>query len=248
MMPYGQHFLTDERPVHKLLDLLNGAKVNSIVEIGPGRGFITKFLLSRGYKVFAYEIDERIADELIKTVNDEKLQVCVKDFLKVCREELPTLECCVGSIPYQISSKIVQKLIILGFRKAILIVQKEFADKLMAKPSLKKYTFISALAQSFFDIERICLISKNSFSPAPKVDSAMIVLNRKEQTPLEIEYITFLRRVFSSPNKKIEKVLKKLSLFKGKVPDKHVRDLSAAELIKVYKSCREWLNDQSRTF
>lgn len=243
MMPFGQHFLIDQRPVHRLLDLLNDLRVDSVVEIGPGKGFITKFLLEKGYKVLAYEIDERIADELIKTINDEKLQVCVKDFLKVNREELQTLECCVGSIPYQISSKIVQKLIVLGFQKAILIVQKEFADKLMAQPSSKKYTFISALVQSFYDIERICSISKNSFSPAPKVDSAMIVFNRKEQVPPENEYITFLRRVFTSPNKKITKVLSELLSCEDKVPIKRVRDLSATELIRVYECYREWLND-----
>ncbi len=240
MRPFGQHFLTDEKAVHCLIEQLLDEKNRTIIEIGPGKGFITKFLLQNGFKIVAYEIDEKIANQLKESVNSINLDIRVKDFLKVDIQELPDLSCCIGSIPYQISSKLVRKIIDLSFKKAVLIVQKEFAEKLTASPSTRKYTFISALAQSFYTIRRICNIPKSSFSPPPKVESTIIVMVKKQKTPEPGGYALFLRRLFTSPNKTVRYALRSLQDVRAEILQKRVRDLSTDEILEIYsKSARK---------
>ena len=238
MKPFGQHFLIDEQVVHCLVNQLCDQQKKFVIEIGAGKGFITKSLIQNGFKVLAYEIDEKVANELRENIKSNSLEVRVRDFLDVSCEELPTLDCCVGSIPYQISSSLIRKIISLSFQKAVLIVQKEFADKLIAMPSVKKYTFISVLAQSFYDIQKICSISKNSFSPPPKVDSAIIVMNRKKQVPELDRYTLFLRKLFTSPNKIVRNVVNYPLVFQYEILEKRVRDLSVDEIIEFYKNLR----------
>ena len=238
MRPFGQHFLIDEQVVHCLVNQLSDQQNKFVIEIGAGKGFITKHLIQSGFKVLAYEIDEKVANELRENIKSNSLEVCVRDFLNVSCEELPTLNCCVGSIPYQISSLLIRKIISLSFQKAVLIVQKEFADKLIALPSMKKYTFISVLAQSFYNIKKVCNISKNSFSPPPKVDSAIIVMNRKKQVPELDRYTLFLRKLFTSPNKIARNVANFPLDFQYEILEKRVRDLSVDEIIEFYKNLR----------
>ncbi|HOJ88433.1 MAG TPA: 16S rRNA (adenine(1518)-N(6)/adenine(1519)-N(6))-dimethyltransferase RsmA [Pseudothermotoga sp.] len=247
MRPFGQHFLVDEKIAQKVVEQFADESDGMLVEIGAGRGFITKHLLQNGFKVVAYEIDEQIAEEL-QNIHTDDLQVRIKDFLTVNSQELPHLDCCVGSIPYQISSELMNKIITLNFRKAVLIVQKEFANKLMSKPSSKRYTFISVLVQSFYSIRKICTIPRSSFSPPPKVDSAMIVLRRKEQVPDFHKYVSFLRKLFNSPNKNVRNVLKGLQGTTSEIVHKRVRDLTIDEIIRLYECYEEWLDDKSGTF
>lgn len=248
MRPFGQHFLIDEKVVQCLIGQLQDLENRIVIEIGAGKGFITKYLLQNGFKVIAYEIDKKIADELMKITDSNNLEIRVKDFLDVSSQELPNLICCVGSIPYQISSLLIRKIIDLSFQKAVLIVQKEFADKLTAMPSTKKYTFITVLAQSFYSIRKVYSISKNSFSPPPKVNSAIIVMDKRQQVPQLDEYSLFVRKLFTSPNKTVKNVINSSWNIVSEILEKRVRDLLVEEVIELYKVYKEWSGDKSRAF
>lgn len=248
MRPFGQHFLIDEKIARCLINQIDDQKNEVIIEIGAGKGFITKYLLQKNYKVLAYEIDETVATELKESIKSDNLEIRIKDFLKVNLQELPSVKCCIGSIPYQISSLLIRKIVELSFQKVVLIVQKEFADKLTARSSTKRYTFITVFTQSFYNIRKICNISKNSFSPPPKVDSAMIVLQRKQQTPQLDGYDLFLRKLFVSPNKIVKNVMNLPQSIRSKISEKRVRDLSIGEVIEFYENYKEWLGDKGRTF
>ncbi len=247
MRPLGQHFLIDEKVARCLINQIQDQKNEVIIEIGAGKGFITRHLLQNDFNVLAYEIDEKLATELKKNMNNNNLEIRIKDFLSVRPEELPSLSCCVGSIPYQISSHLIRKIIGLSFQKVVLIVQKEFADKITAPCCTKKYTFITVLSQSFYIIRKVCNISKNSFSPPPKVNSAMIVLQRKEHTPELEGYNLFLRKLFISPNKTVKSAVNLSEGIRSEVLVKRVRDLSIDEVIELYERFKEWLGDKSRT-
>lgn len=247
MRPFGQHFLVDEKVVQCLMNQLQGLESKTIVEIGAGKGFITKYLLQNGFKVLAYEIDKKIADELMN-IDNTNLEIRVKDFLDVSFQELPNLSCCVGSIPYQISSLLIRKIIGLSFQRAVLIVQKEFADKLTALPSTKRYTFITVLAQSYYSIRKVYSISKNSFSPPPKVNSAIIVMDKKQQVLRLDEYSLFVRKLFTSPNKTVKNVINLPWNISSEILEKRVRDLLVEEVIELYKVYKEWSGDKSRAF
>ncbi|MFN4189749.1 MAG: 16S rRNA (adenine(1518)-N(6)/adenine(1519)-N(6))-dimethyltransferase RsmA [Pseudothermotoga sp.] len=235
MKPFGQHFLIDERVARCLINQIQDQRNEVIIEIGAGKGFITRHLLQNDFKVLAYEIDEKLATELKKNMNNNNLEIRIKDFLNVRLQELPSLSCCVGSIPYQISSLLIRKIIELSFQKVVLIVQKEFGDKITAPSCTRKYTFITVLSQSFYNIRKICSIGKNSFSPPPKVDSVMIVLQRKEQTPELEGYDLFLRKLFISPNKTVKSAMNLSGGIRPEVLVKRVRDLSVEEVIELYE-------------
>lgn len=228
MRPYGQHFLNDKSSAIKLVELISHDVSNRrVVEIGAGKGFITGFLLQAGFQVLAYEIDQKLAKQLCQKFAGSGLKVYVKDFLQSTPEEIENINLCIGSIPYQISSKIIIKLIELGFQKIVLIVQKEFAEKLVAEPGEKRYSFITVLAQSFYDVQKVSNLPKSCFSPAPKVDSAILSMCRNHVSIKIDEYILFLRKIFVSPNKMVHNMIH--SAIK-----KRVRELPADEFLRLF--------------
>lgn len=246
MRPYGQHFLRCEDIAKEIARKLNARAGDVVVEIGCGKGFLTKFVAQAGCKIVCYEVDASLKEEFTKNVPFENVEFRLKDFLEVKSEELQGAQLCYGSIPYQISSKIIRKLIELGLRTCLLIVQKEFAEKLVLGRDKYKRTFMTILSQTYFDITILRRVTKTCFEPPPRVDSALIELRRKNvQIDLD-SYERFLRKLFQRPNKIVKTVLKEIGLDGFDIsPTKRVRDLSVQDVLNIYL---RWLNDQRRTF
>ena len=220
----GQNFLKDENILKKEASFMFG----KVLEIGAGKGALTKHL-ARNKKIdelIVVEIDKRFKDELSKYTD----KILLEDFLKI---EPFEVDCIVGNIPYYISSKIIFRLKDWKFKIALLIVQKEFANAMLAKPNEKKYTRLSVMSQANFYIKKIQDIPKHLFYPVPKVDSTMILLEKKDE---EIDE-ELVRILFSHKNKTLKKIGK---IYGFDVPkeweDKRPRAMSIEELKELSKT------------
>lgn len=245
MRRYGQHFLVCEWVGRELSKTLNPSTEDSVVEIGCGKGFLTKFVASLGCRVICYEIDEALAEEFERCIRGN-VELRLKDFLHVTPVEIEGAELCYGSIPYQISSKLIRKVIELGFKRCVFIVQKEFAEKLAHGRDKRRSTFITALTQTYFDVSILYQIPKTCFDPPPKVDSAMVELVRKQVQLDLVKYEEFLRRLFLRPNRTLKNALRSMSIdYRGSLENIRVCNMSVDQILKIYL---EWCYDQSGTF
>ncbi|KAF2958713.1 hypothetical protein AS159_03290 [Thermotoga sp. Ku-13t] len=244
MRPYGQHFLRCDEIAFELVKRLNPRREDVVVEIGCGTGFLTRFVAQTGCRVLCYEIDESLSLEFAKNVPHENVELRIKDFLKVTREELQGAELCYGSIPYQISSRIVRKAIELGFQRCIFIVQEEFAEKMIWGREKHRGTFMTALCQTFFDVSILRRVPRRCFEPPPKVDSVLVEMVRKNVAVDLDSYERFLRELFSRPNRNVKSVLREMNIDCDDFENVRVRDLRIEQLMNIYS---RWLHDKRRT-
>ncbi|KAL3312649.1 dimethyladenosine transferase [Cichlidogyrus casuarinus] len=203
----GQHILRNPLIIQTMIEKAGIKSSDSVLEVGPGTGNLTVKLLEKAGIVHAFEIDPRMVSELQKRVqtspNRPKLHICVGDAIK-CKE-WPRFDLCVANLPYQISSPFVLRLIAYGnsYRCAVVMVQKEFADRLVAKPGDKLYCRLSANIQFHCRVAKLMKIARNSFRPPPKVDSAVVRIEpRFPKPPVSFEeWDSLLRIVFARKNK-----------------------------------------------
>merc|ERR1711972_1142275 len=159
---------------------------DTVLEIGPGTGNMTVKMLDKVKKVIACELDPRMVAELQKRVQgthwQPKLSIMVGDVIKT---ELPFFDVCVANVPYQISSPFVFKLLLHRpfFRCAVLMFQREFAMRLVAKPGDKLYCRLSINTQLLARVDHIMKIGKNNFRPPPKVESSVVRIEPKNPPP-----------------------------------------------------------------
>ncbi|XP_069126113.1 dimethyladenosine transferase-like [Argopecten irradians] len=177
-----------------------------VLEVGPGTGNMTMKLLEKTKKVVACEIDPRMAAELQKRVQStpvqNKLHLIVGDVLKT---ELPFFDICVANLPYQISSPFVFKLLLHRpfFRCAVVMFQREFAQRLVAKPGDKLYCRLSVNTQLLARVDHLMKVGKNNFRPPPKVESSVVRIEpRNPPPPINFqEWDGLVRICFSRKNK-----------------------------------------------
>ncbi|KAF0303221.1 putative dimethyladenosine transferase [Amphibalanus amphitrite] len=182
----GQHILKNPLIIQSMVDKAALRSTDVVLEVGPGTGNMTVKLLEKVKKVIACEVDPRMVAELQKRVQgtplQQKLQIIVGDVLK---SELPFFDVCVANLPYQISSPFVFKLLLHRpfFRCAILMFQREFAQRLVAPPGDKLYCRLSVNTQLLARVDHIMKIGKNNFRPPPKVESSVIRLEPRNPPP-----------------------------------------------------------------
>lgn len=180
---FGQHFL-EPAWVAKLVQSLSPASHDTFLEIGPGRGALTRPLALKVRRVIAVEIDRDLA-EMLRTRGPEHVRVVEGDFLDVDLEELLRNEShpvrVVGNLPYNVSSPILFKLLAAAdegrlFADATLMLQKEVADRLVATPGTPDYGTLAIQVALLADVERILTLPPGAFRPPPKVTSAVVRL------------------------------------------------------------------------
>ncbi|GAA0182654.1 RNA methyltransferase [Lithospermum erythrorhizon] len=202
----GQHLLTNPRVLDTIVRKSNIQPTDTVLEIGPGTGNLTVRLLQAAKRVVAVEIDKRMVDVLWKRVAEQglgdRLTVICNDALKT---EFPQFDLVVANIPYGISSPLVAKLVFgeNQFRTATLLLQKEFARRLMANPGDSEFNRLAVNVKLAADVEFIMDVSKRDFLPCPKVDSSVVRIRPKDEIPdvnLE-EWWAFTRTCFSKKNK-----------------------------------------------
>lgn len=235
----GQHFLNSPSILEFEATLAN-PKGKDVLEIGPGDGRLTHFLLQKSPKsLTAVEKDPVWADHLKERfAQDPNFTVIEGDFLEL---DCPDAQMVVGNIPYYISSPIIFKIAKMRAKSAILIVQLEFAKRMVAEPKDGNYGRLSVSSQLLFDVKLIKRIKKGSFSPPPKVDSALILLRRKDFT-MEPKLEAFIRAIFSHKNQNIKKALSHEGIeLDMELPRKRARELPKEEILQIYGSIKALL-------
>ncbi|MCC6722002.1 MAG: ribosomal RNA small subunit methyltransferase A [Bacteroidia bacterium] len=215
----GQHFLTDSSIAKKIAVLSKKSNTTTILEVGPGKGILTKQLLEIENKdVFAVEIDSESIDYLLSKNIISAKNLFKIDFLKF---DFNTKDfnniILIGNFPYNISSQIVFKM--LEYRDKIDFMagmfQKEVAQRIASNPNSKNYGILSVLVQAFYNVKIEFKIGPGAFFPPPKVDSAVISCSRKENFKLDCDEILFfdvVKTAFNQRRKIISNSLQKFNL------------------------------------
>ena len=209
----GQNFLIDQNILKKIVNITE-IKNKTVLEIGPGTGNLTSYiLLKEPKKIFVIEKDKNLATKLSDNFKD-KIKVINKDILLVNEKKLDDDKIVVfGNLPYNISTKILSKWILnldknkFWFSCLILMFQKEVADRIISKFNSSKYGRITILSNWRLDIKKICDVKSSSFAPIPKVNSSLLYFKPKHfffeiNNPKNLEKIT---RIFFNQRRKMLK-------------------------------------------
>lgn len=184
----GQHFLKDETIAEKIGNTLMLEGYKNVLEIGPGMGVLTKYLIQKNIEVVAMDLDRESIAYLKENYKNKNLKIVEADFLKYDISQLFGEEQfgITGNFPYNISTQIVFKM--LEWKERIPeftgMFQKEVAQRICEKEGSKAYGILSVLAQAFYDAEYLFTVPPSVFDPPPKVDSGVLRLRRKEDISL----------------------------------------------------------------
>lgn len=215
----GQHFLKDENIAQKIADTLSLDGYNDVLEIGPGMGVLTKYLLKKDITTHVIEIDTESVEYLKNNYLNLSNRIYEKDFLKYDLTQIFKDQpfAIIGNFPYNISSQIVFKT--LEMRDQIPefsgMFQKEVALRICSKEGSKVYGILSVLTQAFYDAEYLFTVPPSVFNPPPKVDSGVLLLKRKENYKLPCDEKLFFRVVktgFQQRRKTLRNSLKSFNL------------------------------------
>jgi 16S rRNA (adenine1518-N6/adenine1519-N6)-dimethyltransferase len=207
---FGQNFLIDKNIAKRELEYAEIKKNDVVLEIGPGNGILTKLLAEKAKQVIAIEIDDQLVSNLRKILPDNVLLIH-EDALKVNYQELPSFNKIVSNLPFQISSPITFKLLELDFNLALLIYQKEFANRMVANPGNKHYSRLSVGVYYKAKCEIIENISKSCFHPKPLVDASVVKLIPLKSPPFPVLnerfFFDITRELFNHRRKIIKNTL-----------------------------------------
>ena len=215
----GQHFLRDENIAKKIADTLTLNGYKKVLEIGPGMGVLTKYLLEKDITTYVIEIDTESVEYLQVNYLNLAPRIIEKDFLKYDLNEVFKGEplAIIGNFPYNISSQIVFKA--LEMRDQIPefsgMFQKEVAQRICEKEGSKTYGILSVLTQAFYDAEYLFTVPPGVFNPPPKVDSGVMRLIRKENYTLPCDeklFFKVVKQAFQQRRKTLRNSLKTFNL------------------------------------
>jgi len=230
----GQSFLINKKVLQKIIKTANISKNETVLEIGPGLGVLTKELAEEARKVIAIEKDKQMADALKEILKDYKnVEIIVGDILEilrgralkhttfakiVCFKARPLDYKVVANIPYYLTSPLIRKFLESANppKEMILLVQKEVAQRICAKPP--KMNLLATSVQFYAKPKIISYVSKSSFWPEPKVDSAIIKIITKNSPPDSKRFFQIVKAGFSHPRKQLANNLsKELNIEKEKI-------------------------------
>ncbi len=227
----GQHFLKDEYIAEKIAGTLTETGYKNVLEIGPGMGILTKYLLKKKFTTSVIEIDTESIEYLKAHYLNLSNRIINADFLKI---DIPNIFkneqfAIIGNFPYNISSQIVFKAI--ENREFIPelsgMFQKEVAKRITEKPGSKTYGIISVLTQAFFEAEYLFTVPPTVFNPPPKVESGVIRLVRKKDFDLPVDVVFFFKVVKTAFNQRRKTLRNSLKSFQ--LSDKLREDVIFAE-------------------
>lgn len=230
----GQNFLVSKDVLERETEAAGLSGKDTVLEIGPGLGTLTRRLAERAGKVVAIEKDARFKPVLEKL--PENVEILWGDALKV---EFPKFTKCVSNPPYRISSQFTFKILEnYSFESAILSYQREFAERMMAPPASRNYGRLPAALQFLAEsIEPIMKIGKESYWPKPKVDSLLVkIVPAKKKPDNWKEMSRLINILFQQPNKTVRSVLKQKKLaVPEKMGEKRVRTLTKSDIVEIFR-------------
>jgi 16S rRNA (adenine1518-N6/adenine1519-N6)-dimethyltransferase len=197
---FGQNFLKDENLLKKIVSSAN-LKGENVIEIGPGMGALTKYIVKDAAFLNAYEVDTSLKGHLSTLFqNQNNIEIIYEDFLEADLSHYQGDISVIGNIPYNITSPIIFKLIETdAVKKITIMIQKEIGDRITAHPNTKAYNALSVILQTSYDIKKIVDVNKKMFYPVPKVDSIVIQMIKK--THLNEDFQSFVKVCFKQKRK-----------------------------------------------
>ncbi|QJG66720.1 16S rRNA (adenine(1518)-N(6)/adenine(1519)-N(6))-dimethyltransferase RsmA [Mycoplasma phocoenae] len=245
----GQNFLKDLSIIDQIINHAN-IEDRDVVEVGPGQGALTTKLASKAKSLTAYEIDKDMINILNVKINNPNFVLIHKDFLLCSLEEVKENSVLVANIPYYITSDILFKVFINRnkFSKAIIMMQKEVADRIIAKANTSNYSKLSVTSQYFANVKKLFDVSPQCFEPAPKVFSSVVLFEfNKKQEMDDKDFLEFVKLCFAQRRKTlINNLLNKYNKeqiwlifekmnFKSNV---RAQELSLNQFIKLYQEIK----------
>ncbi|WP_332019896.1 16S rRNA (adenine(1518)-N(6)/adenine(1519)-N(6))-dimethyltransferase RsmA [Kaistella sp.] len=245
----GQHFLTDENIAKNIVDALSLENYSKVLEVGPGMGVLTKYLLDKKAEIFVAEIDRESIDYLKNHYPKLEDQHFTGDFLKInISDVFKDQVAVIGNFPYNISSQILFKIIDFydDVPEMVGMFQKEVAERTAAFPRTKDYGILSVLVQALYDVKYLFTVHENVFNPPPKVKSGVIKLTRNPKEGLagnEVLFKKIVKAGFNQRRKKLSNSLKVLeipeALQNHPFLEKRAEELSVQDFISF---TNEWKN------
>lgn len=246
----GQHFLHDQKIALRIVESLQTRYDQKVLEIGPGMGVLTRFLVEEGkVDLSLVEIDRDSVSYLKKHYPSLESRIIEGDFLKIDLRKIDSQKISIiGNFPYNISSQIFFK--VLEHRslvdEVVCMLQKEVADRIAAPHGSKTYGILSVLLQAYFEVKNLFKVSPGVFTPPPKVMSAVIRLKRNGVTDLgcdEALFVQVVKQGFNNRRKTLRNALKNLNLSPEIVQldilDKRAEQLSVESFIELTKAIEQ---------
>ncbi|MFK2826973.1 16S rRNA (adenine(1518)-N(6)/adenine(1519)-N(6))-dimethyltransferase RsmA [Bacillus sp. B190/17] len=213
----GQNFLIDPNILRRITETAELTKETGAIEIGPGIGALTEHLARTAGKVVAFEIDQRLLPILADTLSPyDNVNIIHEDILKADVAQIAEQEfsgcdhlMVVANLPYYVTTPIIMKLLEenVPFKGIVVMLQKEVADRISAKPGTKEYGSLSIAIQYYMEAETAFIVPKTVFMPQPNVDSAVIKLLRRDQPAVKVDneafFFTVTRSSFAQRRKTI---------------------------------------------
>ena len=233
----GQHFLTDLSIAERIAGTVSDFKGLPVLEVGPGMGVLTQFLLAQGHDLKVVELDGESVNYLQAAFPRLEGRIIAADFLRLDLDQVmgPGQWVVIGNYPYNISSQIFFK--VLDYKDRVSccsgMLQREVAQRIAAGPGSKTYGILSVLLQAWYDIEFLFTVGPGAFNPPPKVQSAVIRLRRNGRTSLpcdEALFKTVVKTAFNQRRKTLRNSLKPL------IADKASREQWDAETLSAFVS------------
>ena len=241
---YGQHFLTSESIAEKIADAMQPfGQIDSLVEVGPGKGMLTKYLTGQYKNLYLVEADDDMVGILKHDTKFNEAHIIAQDYLRLdlhkLRQGNPIY--IIGNFPYNISSQIVIKMIdhrdiIPGM---VGMFQKEMAERIAHAPGSREYGVISVLTQAYYDVEYLFTVKEGNFNPPPKVKSGVLRFTRKEKLKLdcdEVEFKKIMKACFLQKRKMIRNSLKPFlsaEKLQDSFFDKRPEELSVDDFVRI---------------
>lgn len=251
----GQHFLKDLGIAQRIAETLAAYHGLPVLEVGPGTGVLTQFLLGAGHDLTVVEIDHASIDYLRTHFPALNGRIIDEDFLTMHLERLyDSSFCVIGNYPYYISSQIFFK--VLEHRDRVVccsgMIQKEVAERLAASPGRKTYGILSALIQPWYDVEYLFTVSEQVFDPPPKVKSAVIRMTRNSRTDLGCDEALYKKVVKTSFNQRRKTLRNSMKPLLGKdypgyadvIFDKRPEQLSIDDFVRLTKMTDAYLTSK----
>lgn len=213
----GQHFLTNEAIAEQIVESLDFISDEIILEVGPGMGVLTKYLIKKNQSILLAEIDHESIDYLKQNYLNLNESNFIGDFLKFDFSEIQQQIAVIGNFPYNISSQILFKIIenYSQIPQMVGMFQKEVAERVAAVPRTKDYGILSVLVQAYYNVEYLFTVDETVFNPPPKVKSGVIKLTRNPSEGLKNHEILFKKIVkagFGQRRKKLSNSLKVIGI------------------------------------
>ncbi len=201
----GQNFLIDSSIFQNMSDHASLSSDDRVLDIGAGMGFLTLSLASKCRKVLAVEADDKLAEVLLEQLKDAPNAEIIKG--NVLKIQVPNFNKIVSIPPYQISSRLISWLLTKSFDRAVLVFQKEFANKLVASVGSNDYGWLTVLTYYYAHCELLDAVPRDRFYPQPKVDSIIIRLSPKRSPPFDLNnerlFTRIVQSLFTHRNRKV---------------------------------------------